>query len=253
MSGIPWLGVPTQKGNVAYWDQDNPDNVLTDNRVCAIARGLGVSLESLPSSWIFRAAGPVLMNAVERKLLIDELKSRKIAVLIVDTLASVNQIDENMAAAGRLISDGLFPFVDAGITPIVLHHIGKDSIDNKGNIHKRTGISAPRGSSALVAACGAAFNLMMEGEDRYLECVKPRYGRVQPITIEYDEDGAMGLAGWTIRITTDRVKLSQENLTHMISENRWQSMTSRKLVETLRLKGFTISQSTAHRSLSESK
>jgi len=174
-------------------------------------------------------------------------------MLIVDTLASVNQIDENMAAAGRVISDGLFPFVDAGISPVVLHHIGKDSIDNRGNVHKKTGINAPRGSSALVAACGAAFNLMMEGDDRYLECVKPRYGRVQPITIEYDEDGAMGLPDWTIRISTDRVKLSHENLTHMLVENRWQNLSSRKLVETLRLKGFTISQSTAHRALSESK
>lgn len=182
-----------------------------------------------------------------------DLKSREITVLIVDTLASVNPLEENTASFGRLISEGLFPFVMAGITVIVLHHIGKDSTDNKGNIHKRTGINAPRGSSALVAACGAAFNLMMEGEDRYLECVKPRYGRVQPITINYDEEGAMGLPDWLIRISTDRVRLSHENLTHMIIENRWHTITSRKLVETLRLKGFSVSQSTAHRALSESK
>src|SRR5437867_6505332 len=123
MTGTPWLGVPIQKRGIAYWDQDNPDSILTDNRICAIAKGMGVSLaESASPSWVFRAHGPVVMNVLERRQLIMDLQSRQVSVLFVDTLASINPLDENAAEASRVISDGLFPFVSAGITPIVLHH-----------------------------------------------------------------------------------------------------------------------------------
>ena len=252
LTGKSWLGLPTRQGRVGYWDQDNPDSVLTDNRICALARGLGVDLTQHEGAFIFRATGPVLLNQMERNLLIAELKARRITLLIVDTLASVNPLEEG-DGFHRVMTDGLFPFVYSGITPVVLHHIGKDRIDNKGQKHRRTGIDAARGHSSLVASSGAAYNLLMYGEERYLECAKPRYGKIQPITIDYDEDGALGLPDWTIRVNSTRVKVSQENLTHMIRENNWQSLSSRKLVKILADRGFSTSQKTASRALSESK
>lgn len=253
LTGTRWLGVTVRQCGVAYWDQDNPDSTLTENRIVAIARGLGIQATDLPPGIIFRAHGSVIGSVDEVIRLRDQLLARKASVLIVDTLASINPWDEQGVMFSRVITQGLFPLVEAGITPLVLHHIGKAQIDSKGNKHARTGIDAARGHSSLMASVGSAYNLMRDGTKRHLECVKPRYGHVPPISIDYDEDSAMGLPDWKITIASTRVKLSQENLTHLITVERWQALSTRKIVEMVALKGFSVSQSTAARALSESK
>ena len=253
MTDNNWLGHKCFKSNVGYWDQDNPDSVLTENRICAIVKGMGIDMSSLSDSWVFRPhASAILMQEDLRNKLIVDLVSRKIGVIIIDTFASVNPYEESAVMAARVITDGLFPFVEAGITPIILHHIGKDHVDFKGKVRKRTGIHAARGSSALIASVGAAFNLMMDGDDRYLECVKPRYGNVRPIKIEYDENGAIGLPEWEVRIgSPSESRLSYSDLTQIIARHKLSHLSSRKLVKRLSLMGFKTSQSTASKALSE--
>ena len=183
--------------------------------------------------------------------MLHELESREVKLLIVDTLASINPLDESISVA-RLIAEGFATFVMAGITCVILHHIGKSFVDNKGQKVARTGIDAARGSSALVAAVGSAFNLMYGHDDsRTLECVKPRYGRIPSIELVYDEHGAMGFPDWKITLSTPRVRVSQENLTHFIRAHNLQNVSSRKLVEILSDRGLSASQSTANRALSE--
>ena len=63
----------------------------------------------------------------------------------------------------------------------------------------------------------------------------------------------MGLPDWSITISTSRVGVSQENLTHLILENKWTELSSRKVVKEMALRGFHVSQSMASRALSESK
>lgn len=252
LTGKRWLGVETAQCGVAYWDQDNPDTVLTDNRIVAVARGMDIAPGDLPHGIIFRASGPVINSPVEVLKLRDELVRRSVGLLIVDTLASINPWDEQGVTFSKVITS-MFPLVESGIAVFMLHHIGKPSVDNQGQKHARSGIEAARGHSSLAASIGAAYNLMQDGDDRYIECVKPRYGRVPPIHISYDEDFAMGLPDWKITISSPRVGLSQENLTHLIAANNWSKLSSRKLVEALALKGFSVSQSTAARALSESR
>lgn len=253
LAGNEWLGIKCRQSSFGYWDQDNPDPWLTDNRICAIKRGLG--LDILPSALVFRTSGRVLGTAHKIMELILWLKDNGVTVLFVDTLASVNpypENDPNMMA--RCIVDNFFPMVDAGITPIILHHIGKDTMDNKGNSHRRKGIFAPRGSTALMAAVGAAFNLD-KGADgtRSLECVKPRYGHSPTLVVGYDEEGYIGSPDWRVTITTPERRESRESLTQFINQNGYQNVSSRKLVELLRMRGRVTTQSSAARALSESK
>lgn len=249
LAGSQWLGLDCRQSSFAYWDQDNPDAWLTDNRICAIKRGLGMDI--LPPATVFRTKGRILGNKGLIAELIAWLVDLGIKVLIVDTLASVNPYPENdpnmMAMA---ITDNFFPMVDAGITPIILHHIGKDSTDNKGNTHRRKGVFAPRGSTALMAAVGAAFNLDREKELRVLECVKPRYGSPPAIKLAYDEEGYLGSDDWKVTILNPERRESQDSLTHFIRENDLFKVSSRKLVELLKLKGRVTTQSTAARALS---
>lgn len=253
LTGNRWLGIETRQCEVAYWDQDNPDATLTENRIVAVARGLGMKAEDMPPGIIFRAHGPVIDNPNEVLRLRDQLATRRIGFLVVDTLASINPWDEQGVMFSKVITQGLFPLVEAGITPLVLHHIGKAQVDNKGQKHARSGIDAARGHSSLMASVGAAYNLLREGQKRYIECVKPRYGHQPPIHIDYDEDSAMGLPDWRITIATPRVNLSRVNLTQMILSKGWGAMSSRQIVEKVSLSGFFASQSTVARALSESR
>lgn len=253
LTGAKWIGVTTKQGGVALWDQDNPDAILTDNRIAAVAAGLDTKIESLSAGLVFRLGRGVIANPEGVKRLRDILHRRGVTLLIVDTLAAVNPWDEQGVEFSRVITDGMFPFVEAGITPLVLHHIGKPSTDQKGQKHHRSGIEAARGHSSLVASVGAAYNLMLDGSTRYLVCVKPRYGERPNITLTYDEDGAMGQPDWRITIGSPRVSLSQQNLTHLIITNGWTDLSSRELVKKVALNGFSISQSTAARALSESR
>lgn len=251
-SGRDWLGLKCRQSSFAYWDQDNPDSWLTDNRICAIKRGLGLDLT--PTSTIFRTKMRVLGVNGRVYELIAWLKSIGATVLIVDTLASVNPYPENDPnEMARAIIDNFFPMVEAGITPIILHHIGKDVTDNKGNTHRRKGVHAARGSSALMAAVGAAFNLDRTGDTRQIECVKPRYGESPILEITYDEEGYLGSEDWKITITSPSHKATGEFLTHFISEHHLENTSSRKLVEYLRNRGYTATQSTCARALGRVK
>lgn len=251
--GKDWLGLKCRQSTFAYWDQDNPDSWLTDNRVCALRRGFGI-VDPLPTATIFRTKGRVLGQPHAIAELIMWLRSLNTTIFIVDTLASVNPYAENDPnEMARAIIDNFFPIVDAGITPILLHHIGKDIIDSRGGTRRRTGIHAARGSTALLAAVGAAFNLDREGDQRRLECVKPRYGIVPPITIDYDEDGSMGSDDWKITISNPKNQVSQDFVAQFIQQHDLWTVSSRKLVSLLRDKGYCSSQRTAARALSRAK
>lgn len=249
--GRDWLGLKCRQSRFAYWDQDNPDGWLTDNRICAIKRGLGLEGDITNDSDIFRSAGRVLGRPERIAELIHWMQDIEARVLFVDTLASVNpysELDPNEMA--RAVVENFFPFVDAGITPIVLHHIGKDFVDNKGATRRRTGIHAPRGSTALVAAVGAAFNLDKSDDgSRKLECIKPRYGSAPTIHINYDEDGHVGSGDWRITVTSRSVKVSHDFLIQFIKEHKLRDISSRELVRMLATKGYSVSQSTASRAL----
>lgn len=253
LSGSDWMGLKCRQSAFAYWDQDNPDTWLTDNRICAIKRGLGLNGD-LPYAPIFRTNERVIGSQRNIIGLIAALRDMGITVLIVDTLASVNpyaESDPNEMA--RAIVDNFFPMVDAGITPIILHHIGKDIIDNKGGSRRRTGIHAARGSSALVAAVGAAFNLDKDGETRRLECVKPRYGLAPTLKIDYDEDGHMGSDDWIVRISSPSARVNQDFVVQFIKQHGLESVSSRKLVSLLKDRCYTTSQMTAARALNRTK
>lgn len=257
LSGRDWLGFKCRQSSFAYWDQDNPDSWLTDNRVCAIRLGLGADSSALAGSVVFRARERVLGSAARIAEMIEWIRSIGATVLFVDTLASVNPYSENDPnQMARAIVDNFFPFVDAGITPIILHHIGKDFIDSKGNPRRRTGIHAPRGSSALAASVGAAFNLDRSTESgrlsdsRRLECVKPRYGSAPTVQLVYDEEGYIGSPDWKITVSNLGHQVSQDFVTQFITRHAVGNVSSRKLVQLLKDAGHLVSQSTAARALS---
>lgn len=242
-----------RKSGIAYWDQDNPDRWLTDNRIYALKSGLGLN-DALPSATIFRTNRRVVGNHQMMHDLTEWLTSKNIGMLIVDTLSSISPgAERDPSEAVATIGENFFPMVDLGITPLILHHIGKDILDTRGGSRRRTGIHAPRGTSALVAAVGAAFNLDRDGDTRRLECVKPRYGLAPTLQIDYDEDGHMGSEDWKVTITCPLKRVSQDFVTQFATEHGLQTASSRKLVSMLRDRGYTVSQSTAARALSRVK
>lgn len=254
IAGREWLGMKVTQSVLAYWDQDNPDAWLTDNRICALRRGLGLD-DSLPEAIVFRASRRIVGNPLLVTSLIEWLISMSVTVLIVDTLASVNPATErDPEMAVQTIGETFFPMVAHGITPIIFHHIGKDFIDAKGNPRRRKGLHAARGSSALAAAVGAAFNLDQdEHGKRQLECVKPRYGLAPTLSLDYDEDGHPGSDDWRVSITSPVKRLSHENLDSLVKASELQTCSSRQLVARLKDRGITISQSGAARCLSRVK
>lgn len=259
LTDSPWLGYNCKQGGVAYWDQDNPDRVLSDNRLIAISKGLGLdAIPRSPASLLFRTNRSITASEIELRGLINRLVELEISAIFVDTLAAVNTRPENAAEEmAQVIVNTFFPMVESGITPILFHHMGKEMIVPDGKnikIHRRGGVNAARGSSALPAACGAVFNLEMNPDTKnvILHCVKPRYGKPPKLEFAYDEQGEIGNSDWKITLKAVKRRETPDSVTQLLMRPESEflrSMSSRQLMRALQDKGMSISQSTANRAL----
>lgn len=255
LTGKFWMNLPVHQGPVAYWDQDNPDSELTENRINALALGMGLSeIPKEPESILFRTKHRVDKAS---KGLVDELKEMGAVVLFVDTFAAINPFNENdNALMSQVMVDHLFPFVEANIAVVVLHHPGKEILlatPRQLKAYQRQGPNAARGATGIPAACGTVFNLVLDEEKRVtLVNAKPRYGKPNSITILYDESGEMGQPDWRITLRPARPQASVESASNYLKSLMPQvreSMSSRRLVESMLEEGYYMSQTTAARAL----
>jgi len=255
LTGRPWMNLPCKQGPVAYWDQDNPDHELTENRLLAIANGMSLAeIPRIPESILFRTKHRI--NEARDKLLA-ELKEMEAIALFVDTFAAVNPFNENdNTLMSQIMVDCFFPFVEAGITPIVFHHPAKEILlatPKQLKAYQRQGPNAARGATGIPAACGTVFNLVLD-EEKHVTLVnaKPRYGNPRTITFLYDESGEMGKDDWRITLRPARPQASVESaisfVNGLIPQVR-DAMSSRKLVESMFEEGYYMSQTTAARAL----
>lgn len=255
LTGRPWMNLPCKQGPVAYWDQDNPDHELTENRLLAIARGMGLTdIPRVPESILFRTKHRI---DEARDKLLAELTEMQTVVLFIDTFAAVNPFNENdNTLMSQVMVDYFFPFVEAGISVIVLHHPAKEimlATPKMLKVYQRQGPNAARGATGIPAACGTVFNLVLDDEKRVtLVNAKPRYGRPNSITFLYDESGEMGKDDWRITVRPARPQASVESamsfMDSLIPQVR-DAMSSRKLVDSMLEEGYYMSQTTAARAL----
>jgi hypothetical protein len=254
LTGRPWLGFSCKQGPVAYWDQDNPDNELTDNRLCAIALGMGIAIPSEPRSWLFRTKERI---DKWREPLLERIKEMGAIVLFVDTFAAINPYNENdNTLMSQIVVDCFFPIVEAGASVILLHHPAKEILlatPRQLKAYQRTGANASRGSSGLPAACGTVFNLTQDDQKRIsLVNQKPRYGRPPTVTLIYDEDGEMGDPAWKITLKPSRPHATVDSALNFVRDlipERRVNLTSRQLVAMMIDSGYYMTQSTAARAL----
>ena len=254
LAGRPWLGFPCLQGAIGYWDQDNPDLDLTENRICALAKGMGIEIPRNPPSLLFRTKGRI---DTARDLVLEKLIAIKAVALFVDTFAAVNPFNENDAnLMSQVVVDYFFPFVEAGISVIPFHHPAKEiHLATKRQLlsFQRQGANASRGSTGLPAACGTVFNLVRDQQGSVsLVAAKPRYGNPPILGIAYDEDGEMGTPDWTISIKPARPHASVESAVAFLDEMdpaASREISSRQLVGLMTDSGYYMTQSTASRAL----
>ena len=255
LTGRPWFGFTCTQGKVAYWDQDNPDSHLTENRLCAIAAGMNLSeIPREPLSCLFRTRHRI---DKEGKQLLGRLKDFGASVLFLDTFASINPFNENdNTLMSQVMVDYLFPFAEAGITVIALHHPAKEILlatPRQLKAYQRQGPNAARGATGIPAACGTTFNMVLDDQKRVtLVNAKPRYGNPPALSILYDEHGQMGSADWRITLKPAKPQASQESAEIFIQgmpADLRAEMSSRRLVEMMTDNGYFMSQSTASRAL----
>lgn len=94
-NGLPWLGLPTRRGNVAYIQLDTPRNVWQARIRDLVARG---AMDSLPSfadretlnTWPFDILKPEHLI-----ILREELQALGPDLVILDTLREAHSADEN--------------------------------------------------------------------------------------------------------------------------------------------------------------
>lgn len=255
LTGKPWFGLAVKQGPIAYWDQDNPDHILTGNRLCAIAAGMGLTeIPRSPESWLFRTKERIDKAAHG---VLERLKQMGAVLLIIDTFAAVNPFNENdNALMSQVMVDHLFPFALAGMTVIALHHPAKEILlatPRQLKAYQRQGPNAARGATGLPAACGTVFNLVHDDQKRVtIVNAKPRYGNPLPITTIYDEFGSLGEPDWRISLRSDKPHASLESAVSYVKSLLPQvreAMSSRRLTEIMIDEGYFMSQSTAARAL----
>lgn len=254
LTGRPWMGFTCKQGPVAYWDQDNPDHELTENRLRALAAGLGIEIPYTPESLLFRTKHRI---DKARENLLPELKEMNTLALFVDTFSAINPFNENdNTMMSEIMVDHLFPFVKAGMTVIVLHHPAKEILlatPRQLKAYQRQGPNAARGATGIPAACGTVFNLVLDDCKRVtLVNEKPRYGHPPSISLIYDEQGEMGTPEWSITLRPSKPRASQESAEQFIQSmpaDIRATMSSRRLVEMMTENGYFMSQSTAARAL----
>lgn len=256
LSGRPWFGLPVKQGPVAYWDQDNPDHILTGNRIKAIAAGLDLEIPRTPESWLFRTRERI--NKAFDGIL-NRVKEMGAVLLVIDTFAAVNPYNENdNTLISQVVVDYLFPFALEGVTVIALHHPAKEVLlatPKQLKAYQRQGPNASRGATGLPAACGTVFNLVHDEHGRVtLVNAKPRYGKPPAISTLYDEDGELGSPDWRITIRPAKPLASLESAVSFIRSLMPEvraSMSSRYLVQLMTEQGYFMSQSTAARAIKE--
>lgn len=189
--GVPWLGeyaVP-QPRSVLYIDEEMPEYELR-RRVKMLGMGAGLDGKPLP----FRATthlGLKFFNEGKSEDLLLGLKGQGFDpdVVIIETLRRVLDGNENEAADVGAFWHSVGPFLAAGKTLIISHHMRKPN-PNAGREDARNRAS---GSTDILAGADCAFAITRGQNDLLkVQCVKSRTAKEpEPFTCRLvdGEDG----------------------------------------------------------------
>lgn len=111
-------------------------------------------------------------DSVNRIIL--ECHTKKIKLVIIDSLVRVHTADENTAQDMAAVFKSLRKFVGHGITVVITHH------NRKPGTGKNSARHAMRGSSDILAAVDCHIALKREGDEVTVEQTKQRYAKELP-------------------------------------------------------------------------
>ena len=181
MSGKPIFGkfLMQKKGKVAHLNYDAADSKMVKIGYRRLANGIDFTWKKgdfyyESPLWKFNHE-----SAYEN---LKEICTGR-AFCIVDSLRACFDGEENSSEIVNVVALANRVSEETGCAIFFIAHTGKGGVGNKG-------LDATRGSSAVAAAVGTAWNLE-KGEDKTLKlsCVKGRLGQFSPIVYQYAETG----------------------------------------------------------------
>lgn len=182
MSGQPIFGKYTmqKKGKVAHLNYDAADSKMVKIGYRRLANGIGFEwkkgdLYYERPMWKFNQE-----NAYEN---LKEVCTGRV-LCVVDSLRACFDGEENSSENSSVVALANRVSEETGCAIFFIAHTGKGGVGNKG-------LDAIRGTSAVAAAVGSAWNLERTADDKVLKlsCVKGRLGQFAPILYQYAEDG----------------------------------------------------------------
>lgn len=171
-----WLGqFPVEHGPVLYVDNENARN-LASHRLSLLTQPKGLTVDDLNLEFII---GQHLKFTLEQdyKLLKDKIQEIKPVLVIIDSFASTNTVDEDSSKDMRYIMDDLaLPLCEEFNTGILfIDHENKGQLGVKIVASKRT-----RGSGAKLDAADQGFSLDEQEGIVIFQHSKRRYTKRHP-------------------------------------------------------------------------
>ncbi|MDD3285690.1 MAG: AAA family ATPase [Patescibacteria group bacterium] len=122
-------------------------------------------------------------NEEKMQILMDELKRRKIKVLIMDSLVRIHSGDENSARDMSSLFRKISILKENGITVLITHH------HRKGQNNQNYDNQEMRGSVDILAALDCHMMVKKDGEDLKIKQTKNRYmPEISPFKISFVEE-----------------------------------------------------------------
>lgn len=208
-AGLPFLGLPTRRGEVLYLGGEGPLGARV--KASKLAKGLDPTQEH---GMRFRRDTPILFpdHSAESRDLVDVLGDIKLrpdppALIVIDTLArSFVGGDENTSRdMSKWISE-VEKLRKTGAAILILHHSGKKGREE-------------RGSSSLRGAADTLMILELEGKSLYLSCDKQRDALpfdAIPLKLVTGKPGARGRYPPKLEIDQPTVQGSSRGRPHVI-------------------------------------
>jgi hypothetical protein len=170
LTGERWLpgagldGFETKRARVCWIDCDNPPEILGE-RFKALFRRRKFPKE-LFKTWSHLNPPADLMTAEHLRDLENLILYSGAEMAVIDCMRNIYSGDENTTDAGRVLAGLRGIAARTGAAFLIIHHDGKNGKNEKG-------MSSPRGSSSIAAACDGAYSVTRETENKeFTDCIE---------------------------------------------------------------------------------
>jgi len=170
LTGERWLpgagldGFETKRARVIWLDCDNPPEILGE-RFKALYRRHKFD-KGLFKTWSHLNPPADLMTPEHLRDLENLIFYSGAEMAVIDCMRNIYSGDENTTDAGRVLASLRGIAARTGAAFLIIHHDGKNGKNEKG-------MSSPRGSSSIAAACDGAYSVTRETENgEFTDCIQ---------------------------------------------------------------------------------